>query len=141
MRFVRGHVSAATKALIADSKRGKPRDAETRAKISASLTGRTDPPDVRAKKVANAQRGSSSPVWVGTAASYNTVHNRARLVLPQSCAHADSTCEGILEVAFRHDLPPELVRTSPRGHDYYIGEDVAAGYMRLCRSHHRRYDH
>lgn len=140
VRFVRGHFSAVTRALIAQSKKGRPRDAATRAKISASLTGRTDPPEVRARKAAAAQRAEASPVWVGPAASYNTIHNRARAALPKECAHADDTCAGILEVAFRRDLPPEHVRTSPRGHDYYVGPRVEDGYLRLCRSHHRRYD-
>jgi hypothetical protein len=139
-RFVLGHHSSKTREKIAASKRGRPRDQATRAKISAALTGRVDRPEVRAKKRQVAERGSESPVWVGQEASYNAIHNRARLTLPQECEHADSTCRGILEVALRQGLPGGLLRTSRRGHVYYVGENIQTGYMRLCRSHHRRYD-
>lgn len=140
VRLIRGHFDAETRARISASKRGQTVDPDTRAKISATLTGRTDPPEVREKKIAAAQRGGTSPVWVGENASYNTVHNRARLALPQECEHADGTCRGILEVALRHGLPAEFVRVSERGHSFYIGARISDGYMRLCRSHHRRHD-
>src|SRR5215204_1558230 len=102
--------SPETRQRISEAKRGKPRDEATRAKISASLTGRVDPQDVRAKKKERAMRGATSPTWVGEAVSYNGAHNRARLTLPAVCAMADQTCKGRLEVALRHDAPSELVR-------------------------------
>ncbi len=77
--------------------------------------------------------------WKGKDIRYSAAHYRANLGLPMECAHADETCKGMLEVAFRHTAPPELVRDDdPRGL-YYVGA-VEDGYMRLCRSHHRRYD-
>lgn len=140
VRFIRGHFSASTREKIAASKRGRSPDAATREKISASLRGRTDSPEVRAKKKAIAQRGNASPVWVGQEASYNAIHNRARKSLPNECQHGDATCRGLLEVALRRDAPAEDLRTSSRGHLYFVGENIEDGYLRLCRSHHRRYD-
>jgi hypothetical protein len=140
VRFAFGHGLRTQKAVAARvASLSQPRTAETRAKISASLTGRVQTMELRAKRKAIAQRASDSPVWVGTDASYNTVHNRARKVLPQECAMTDHTCRGLLEIALRHDAPPDLTRVSRKGHRFYTGEP-AVGYMRLCRSHHRRYD-
>lgn len=140
VRFIRGHSSADVRSLISEAKRGHAVDEATRVKISATLTGRSDSAEIRAKKLAAARRGDASPVWVGADASYTAVHTRARLALTGECAHADSTCKGMLEAALRHGLPDALVRVSRRGHRYYVGETIEDGYLRLCRSHHRRYD-
>lgn len=116
---------------------------EVRAKIGATLTGRQLAPDHAAKVRAAGKARSSdrSPVWKGTDISYNGAHNRARRVLAEDpCALADATCSPRLEVALRADAPPELIRVSPRGFSYFAGEDSRGGYIRLCTSHHRRYD-
>ena len=127
------------KQKIREAKLGKPRSEETKRKISEALAGRKDPEDVRRRKAESALRAEASPVWVGEEVSYNGAHNRARLVLPVACEHADDSCKGRLEVALRRDAPAGGVRVSRRGHRYYVG-DARDGYMRLCISHHRRYD-
>jgi GntR family transcriptional regulator len=76
----------------------------------------------------------------GQRVTYATVHCRASRVLPLECAHADGSCSGRLEAAFRHDAPPKLVRRDGRHGCFYYAGDPLDGYMRLCRSHHRRYD-
>ncbi len=73
--------------------------------------------------------------------SYQVVHTNARKVLPRECAMEDETCKGRLECALRKDAPPELVRTDERiGCRYFVGINVLDGYMRMCTSHHIRYD-
>ena len=61
------------------------------------------------------------------------------MALPETCAHADRTCIGILDAALRKDAPSDLIRVDGRGVRYFIGDSLV-GYIRLCRSHHRRYD-
>lgn len=121
-----------------------PRSPETRAKISATLKGRPKSAETRAKMSASkighqGLRGESSGRWKGKNISYSGVHYRAALALPADCAHADDSCKGRLESALLHDAPAEMVRDDdPRGL-YFVG-DPLDGYMRLCRSHHCRYD-
>jgi len=119
----------------------KPMRPETRAKISATLQGRPKSAETRARMSA-AKMGHAPSIsqWKGDDIGYSGVHYRANLVLPLECSHADGSCRGKLDIAFRHDVPPALVRIDiHRGRRYYIG-DPREGYMRLCRSHHRRYD-
>lgn len=70
--------------------------------------------------------------------SYRKCHKLAGKVLPMECSQADETCKGRLECALRKDAPIELVR-SDKGGRYFSG-DPLVGYIRLCRSHHVRYD-
>ena len=72
--------------------------------------------------------------------NYFSVHARARKVLPGVCTFADDTCHGRLECALRKDAPADLIRTDVHGLRYFIGDDSSQGYMRLCASHHDRYD-
>jgi len=120
--------------------RKQPRTAETRAKISASLKGRPKSAETRAKMSA-AKMGHAPTIgqWKGEDVSYSGVHYRAALVLPTSCAYADDSCKGRLEIALRHDASAELIRDDDQRGWYYVG-DPLDGYMRLCCSHHRRYD-
>jgi len=118
----------------------KPMPADTRAKISATLKGRPKSPETRARMSA-AKMGHEPTVglWKGEDVGYSGVHYRAGLVLPTECARANRTCKGRLEAALRHDAPTELIRDDdPRGL-YYVGDSLD-GYIRLCRSHHVRYD-
>ena len=68
-----------------------------------------------------------------------SIHRRARSVLPASCTFADESCYGKLQAALRVDAPVDLIRTDSRGRRYFVG-DPLVGYMRLCQSHHARYD-
>lgn len=77
---------------------------------------------------------------VGPAQNHSTAHKRARRVLPLVCAYEDETCKGILHACLRHDAPEDLIRTTEDGQRYCIAEDPLVGYIRLCHSHHRRYD-
>lgn len=112
-------------------------DPDAKAKISGDLSP-TKRPEVRAKIAAAAYRG--------TKIGYHAAHKRADKVLPRECAMADDTCKGRPELAFRHDAPAEFVRPYTgrleqyQGRLYYVGPDSADGYMRLCSSHHQRYD-
>lgn len=122
----------------------KPMPLETRAKISATTRGRAKSTETRAKMSAakmghEGLSGKTNGHWKGRDAGYSAVHTRAGLALPKACAHADHSCKGRLESALRHDAAPGLVRDAdPRGL-YFVG-DPLVGYMRLCRSHHVRYD-
>lgn len=71
--------------------------------------------------------------------TYSAAHYRARKVLPRECLHADGTCKGQLEVALRRDAPAGLLREEA-DRLYYFGDDPFEGYIRLCNSHHERYD-
>jgi hypothetical protein len=118
----------------------KPMPPETRAKISATTKGRSKSDETRARMSA-AKMGHEPSIgqWKGENVGYSGVHYRAGVALPTECARADDSCKGRLETALRHDAPAHLVRDNdPRGL-YYVG-DPADGYMRLCRSHHVRYD-
>jgi len=113
---------------------------ETRAKISATLKGRPKSAETRARMSA-AKMGHEPSIgqWKGEQIRYSGAHYRADLALPMECAHADKSCKGMLEACFRHDANPVSVRNDdPRG-PYYVGTPEG-GYIRLCRSHHRRYD-
>ena len=66
------------------------------------------------------------------------IHIYADRSLPRICEQADKTCRGRLECALRKDAPPDLIRVSGNTR-YFVGEPCV-GYMRLCLSHHRRYD-
>ena len=73
--------------------------------------------------------------------SRNTsIHKRARKILPQACAQVDASCKGMLEAALRKEANPDLIRTDEVGRRYFVGDNLLEGYVRLCRSHHRRYD-
>lgn len=79
---------------------------------------------------------------------YTAFHRRARKELANDpCAEADDSCRGPLQVSFRHDAPEEFVRWTLGGRvnrpwkliPYYVGV-VRDGYVRMCISHHSRYD-
>jgi hypothetical protein len=119
----------------------KPMPEETRAKISAALTGITRSPETRAKMSA-AKMGHAPSItqWKGENIRYGAAHYRADQVLPLECAHTDASCKGKLDIALRHDAPTDLLRYDDlAGLVFFVG-DSTQGYMRLCRSHHRRYD-
>jgi hypothetical protein len=81
--------------------------------------------------------------WVGEDAEYGAIHRRAQKALPFECALAgQQNCSGPLEIAFRWnaDLDPDLVRTWVNGTPYFVGDDPAVGYLRLCHAHHAKYD-
>jgi hypothetical protein len=118
----------------------KPMAANIRARISATTKGRKKSAETRARMSAGkAGHAPSIGQWKGQNIGYSGVHYRTELALPMVCAHADSTCKGKLDAALRHDAPKDLLRDDDKRGLYYVGP-VAAGYIRLCRSHHRRYD-
>ena len=110
-----------TKAKLSAAKLGSKHTPEAKAKIGAALTGRA---------------GELNHGWKGDDIGYSAVHYRAKQVLPNVCAHADGTCKGGLECAFKYDTSEEFVRVDHRGCYSARVED----YMRLCQSHHARYD-
>lgn len=87
------------------------------------------------RKIAAAQAGERGHNWRADEVGYSGIHKRARAALPLQCAHADATCVGHLEVALIHDARGPL-RMDKRGQFSPLIED----YIRLCRSHHNRYD-
>lgn len=121
-------------------KRREPRSQEVRDRISAALKGRPKSAETRARmSAAKMGHEPSNTQWKGDDIGYSGVHYRAQLVLPTECAMADGSCKGMLEAALNHDAPPDLLKhDDPRG-AYFVG-DPLIGYLRLCRSHHRRYD-
>jgi len=130
--------SGAWKAKISGD-RSQSKRPEVKAKISATNTAKfIQDPEFRAN-IATAN-------YHGTEIGYVGAHQRARKALPQECATPDDTCKGPSQVAFRHDAPAEYVRVydgpdeQHRGRLYFVGPDPADGYMRLCQSHHQRYD-
>lgn len=130
--------SAETRARISAAKMGHEVTPEARAKFSASvsraLIGRPVAEVTRAR-IAAKQAGENGHNWQGDQVGYSGIHERARVALPLSCAHADTTCAGKLEVALRRDAAGPL-REDRRGFYSPRIED----YFRLCRSHHNRYD-
>ncbi len=92
-------------------------------------------PDTR-KKIAAAQSGERAHNWQGDDVGYNGIHKRARVVLPMECEHQDSSCKGRLEVALRQDA---AIRKWSDSRQRWFSPDVD-DYMRLCKSHHMRYD-
>ena len=116
---------------IAAALRGKTIPAEVRAKISAAHLGRAKSAETRAR-MSGPRRGEE----IG----YSAAHWRATRELPRICETTDDTCRGRLDVAFRHDAPSDLVKIDANfGIPYYAGH-WRDGYLRLCRSHHVRYD-
>ncbi|MPZ13758.1 MAG: hypothetical protein GEU73_04940 [Chloroflexi bacterium] len=134
--------TAETKAKISAARKGVPKSADTKAKIADSLTGLPKSPSHRAHLAvaARARIGERNGNWRGDNISYMSAHRRAKEVLSgQPCAHADDTCKGQLEAAFSHGTPAEFVRIAQRtGYRYSVRVE---DYMRLCGSHHKRYDH
>ena len=99
---------------------------EHRANISAGLR-------------ANPMLGERHSGWRGDECSYNAAHNRAiHAHTGEPCSRKDGTCKGRLEVAFKHETPPEMTRIDPRTGCKYSPRPEH--YMVLCRSHHTRYD-
>jgi hypothetical protein len=92
-------------------------------------------PETR-RKIAATQAGKRSVQWSGDDVGYMGMHKRARAVLPRRCASADGSCAGQLDAALRSDAPAEFLRHTPYGTHSTRLED----YIRLCRSHHVRYD-
>jgi hypothetical protein len=115
---------------------------DERARISAALKGRvfteTHLANMSTAQVALARRGERAAAWRGDEAGYVSIHKRHRRALPLVCASLDATCRGKLEVALKHDLPPERLRVDPRSGCSFSANP--ADYMRLCHSHHMRYD-
>ena len=126
-----------TKAKMAAAGRRRYEDPAERAKIGAVHKGVPKSPQTRARMSA-ATQGEGNSQWRGDAIGYDAAHKRAKRVLPAACAHADKTCKGILEVAFKHDTHTEFVKIDPAtGYRYSPRPE---DYMRLCASHHRLYD-
>jgi hypothetical protein len=71
--------------------------------------------------------------------NYPNAHRAPRSALPEVCSHADDTCYGRLECALRKDAPVNQIQTDDYGRRYFTG-DPLIGYIRLCKSHHIRYD-
>jgi hypothetical protein len=70
--------------------------------------------------------------------TYETAHYRARQDIPRVCFVNDDTCAGLLHAALRHDTPQARIHTDARGRRYSLD---TADYIRMCASHHARYDH
>lgn len=131
---------------------------EVRAKISATLKGRKLSAETRAKMSAGQKRRlPRSPEFRekmravrlgvhirGVEVGYDTAHSRAQALLKDvECEMSDETCKGRPECALRHDAPEEFIRVGTgrkEGFRYYVGPNPLDGYIRLCRSHHYRYD-
>ncbi len=86
-------------------------------------------------KIAAAQRGDKGRNWRGGDVGYSGIHERARALLPDECLYSDATCKGHLEVCLKADAAGPF-RDDKRGR--YSA--TVADYIRLCRSHHNRYD-
>ena len=113
-------------------RKGQTVTAEQRATISVAKRGKKHPPDC------GHCIATSGPRQIST---YYGAHRWARRILKDDpCAMDDATCEGRLEAAFRHDAPAELVRRNGRGLSFCVSLNIRDGYMRLCHSHHLRYD-
>ena len=121
--------SEETRAKLSAALTGLPKSAEHRARISASLRGRK----LSKEHVANV----SAALHQGENIGYAAAHSRADKVLPRVCAFADETCSKKLDAAFRHDTPAEFVKRDKLG----VYSAHPEHYMRLCGSHHQRYDH
>lgn len=121
----------AERAKIGAANKGRTPSAETRAKLSAANRRRYENPAAREK--------TAAARWQGDDIGYDAAHVRARKALAgQPCSHADHTCKSRLEVALRHDTPAKYVKVdAPTGRRYSPRPE---DYMRLCQSHHARYD-
>ena len=142
------------RAKISAARTGQSVSAETRAKVSAAVRRRYEDPAEREKqsaagmghpvsaetraKIGAAQLGDRNRNWKGDDAGYVAHHLRHRKVLPRVCAHADDSCNGPLQAAFNHDTPPEFVKVDPGSGLLY--SQRPEDYLRLCQSHHKRYD-
>jgi hypothetical protein len=91
---------------------------------------------------AEAKYESEAYNWRGDEVGYDAVHIRMKKSLPSTCALADESCKGRLEVAFRgHDTPLELWRYHEANGRTIPFSTNPDHYWRLCRSHHVRLDH
>lgn len=135
-----------TKAKLSAALRGRIPSEETKAKLSAAARRRYQDPAER-EKLSLLKRcelnpnwgrgGELNPSWRGDDIGSAAAHKRHRKALAdQPCAHADETCKGRMEVSFNHDTPVEFVKIDPDGPYSPRTED----YVRLCQSHHYRYD-
>ena len=146
----RGPHSDATKAKISAALRGRVRTAEHKAKLSAAKLGSKASDATRAKMSAASRgvpksaetiakmSGKMNHNWAGADVGYGASHNRHGKVLPKVCAHVDVTCKGPIQSAFNHDTPGEYVKVDPRTSSRFSTRPE--DYLRLCRSHHRRYE-
>lgn len=118
----------------------KPMPPETRAKISATTKGIPKSAETRAR-ISAAKMGHAPTIgqWKGEDIGYSGVHYRLEAALPKRCEEADDSCKGILEACLRHNAPIEFICDDDERGRYFVGEPTD-GYVRLCRSHHRRYD-
>lgn len=80
------------------------------------------------------KRAAEATNWKGRDAGYSAVHIRARH-LPKICSVCGTT-EGRIEIALRHDAPPDNIKT----HDGVPYSVDASDYLRMCVRCHRRYD-
>ncbi len=71
---------------------------------------------------------------------YSAVHSYVRKMLPVYCAFADRTCRGKLHAALKEDAPTDLIRVDSKRGRFYVGDFPDKWYLRLCQSHHSRYD-
>ena len=111
----------------------KPLTPEHKANIAAALTGELNP------NWGRDSGGELSSAWKGDIVGYNTAHYRARKALAgRTCAQEDETCSGRLEVAFNNDTPAEFIKNDPATDSLFSTR--SEDYLRLCTSHHRRYD-
>lgn len=135
------------KAKIGAASRTRKHTPETREKIAASQRGCKHSDDRRAKNAAvhmghavsdETRAKIAAAKWKGDDVGYRSSHRRHDKVLPKACALTDETCEGELQSAFDHGTPPEFVKIDPRTGCRYSTR--VEDYLRLCKSHHVRYD-
>lgn len=136
----RGHVpTAEARERSSKAQKGRTFSAEHRGHLSDSAKGRTMSPEALARFAASRPRREQHPRWLGPDAGYTAIHHRAQKLLPRICAHCGTT-KGRLDCALRHDADSSLIRTSPKGLRYFVGDDSTEGYMRLCAPCHGAYD-
>jgi len=68
---------------------------------------------------------------------YSAIHYRARKALPKRCALEDDTCSKTLHVALRKDAEGPFLYEGRFKYSLALPERA---YVRLCVSHHYRYD-
>lgn len=88
-------------------------------------------------KIAVAQTAERGFQWRGDQVGYSGAHKRHRAALPMECNCCGAT-SGRLDVALRHDAPPDRLVWSPQRERYYSVS--TEDYLRLCRSCHLCYD-
>ena len=134
---LRRYEDPAEREKTAAAQRLRCKDPVERAKRSVAQRLRMADPAARAK-IAAANRGERSHRWKGDDVGYFGAHYRhQRALAGQPCAHADENCGGRLECALRYDTPAELVKVDEADRRYSTRVE---DYIRLCRSHHERYD-